>query len=88
MSIFGHLLCLISMILVFMLYRCIATRTTLAMCFYLVLYDCIDSVAKLQKRFNSKNKMRNLTFCQEHCAEQVIKVLQPVDKQEDTESCN
>ncbi|XP_065888420.1 chordin-like protein 2 [Dysidea avara] len=47
-----------------------------------------NSVAKLQKRFNSKNKMRNLTFCQEHCAEQVIKVLQPVDKQEDTESCN
>ena len=46
------------------------------------------SLTKLQNRFNHKRRRKNLTFCQENCAEQVIRILKPVSQQEDPESCN
>ncbi|XP_065889346.1 chordin-like protein 2 [Dysidea avara] len=47
-----------------------------------------SSLTKLQNRFNHRRRRKNLTFCQEHCAEQVIRILKPVSQQEDSESCN
>jgi len=59
-------------------------------CAYLIfaLYAYIGSVTRLHSRLSSKNRRRNLTYCQERCAEKVIELLKPDNKQQDTTPCS
>jgi len=56
---------------------------------FVLFWDTIvASMTKLRNRFNHRRRRKNLTHCQEHCAKQVIRILKPVYKQGDSESCN